>query len=62
MLLAGTVVSHYRIVSQLGAGGRGEVYRAEDTKLDRPTDIELKCDADGWFPIGIHPRKPAVCP
>ncbi len=29
--------------------------------LDR-SDSELQCDSDGWFPIGINPRKPAVCP
>ena len=35
MLSAGTRVGPYEIVSWLGAGGRGEVYRARDTKLHR---------------------------
>jgi serine/threonine protein kinase len=33
-LQADSSISHYRIVSKIGAGGMGEVYLAEDTKLE----------------------------
>jgi serine/threonine protein kinase len=32
-LAAKTTLSHYRIVSKIGAGGMGEVYLAEDIRL-----------------------------
>ena len=37
----GTKLAHYEIVSSLGAGGMGEVYRAEDTKLCREVAVKL---------------------
>jgi serine/threonine protein kinase len=33
--LVGRNLGHYRVISRIGAGGMGEVYLAEDTKLGR---------------------------
>ena len=40
-LAAGTSLGHYTITAPLGAGGMGEVYRAQDTKLDREVAIKV---------------------
>src|SRR5207245_10375766 len=40
-LSAGTKLGPYEIQSLLGAGGMGEVYRANDTRLDRRVSIKV---------------------
>src|SRR5687768_5087168 len=37
----GARLGHYEIVGPLGAGGMGEVYRARDTRLQRPAAIKI---------------------
>src|SRR6266481_3107693 len=43
-LSAGTRLGPYEIVSALGAGGMGEVYRARDTTLNRDVAIKVLPD------------------
>jgi eukaryotic-like serine/threonine-protein kinase len=40
-LSADTSLSHYRIVSRIGAGSMSEVYLAQDTKLDRKVALKI---------------------
>src|SRR5713101_4528544 len=42
--LEGQQMGPYQILSLLGGGGMGEVYRAKDTKLDREVAIKVLLD------------------
>ena len=43
-LVSGTRLGGYEVVSALGAGGMGEVYRARDSKLNRDVAIKILPD------------------
>ncbi len=52
-LTAGTRLGPYEIVSLLGVGGMGEVYRATDTNLKRQVAIKVLLAAVAADPTGL---------
>ena len=69
---SGDTISRYRIIRQIGKGGMGVVYQAEDTRLDRPVALKFlppdsfeDCDRERFLNearAAARIRHPNVCP
>lgn len=56
-----TTVSHYRIISKLGEGGMGEVYRARDSRLQRDVAIKVLPSSVSDDPQRLNRFKREAC-
>ena len=47
---SGDKLGHYEIISLLGKGGMGEVWKARDTTLKRYVALILNSEVRSWLP------------
>jgi tetratricopeptide (TPR) repeat protein len=52
--MVGETVLHYRITDRLGAGAMGVVWKAVDTRLDRPVALKFLPDAAAGDPVRLE--------
>ena len=52
--MAHRTIQHYRLEELIGRGGMGEVFRAVDTRLQRPVAIKLMRDTRGEAESAVH--------
>ena len=50
----GTILGHYKILSQLGSGGMGDVYLAHDLRLRREVALKILRDDTSQRPHGLR--------
>jgi serine/threonine protein kinase len=55
-LPAGARIGVYEVVSSLGAGGMGEVYRARDSQLNREVALKILPELFAQDPERLAPR------
>src|SRR5262245_23442636 len=53
-LASGVRLGPYEVFAQIGAGGMGEVYKARDTRLDRPVALKVLPQGVAASPLALE--------